>query len=224
MADVPSATYYDPNGGYGACGNPLQNTDMIVALSADQYLAGANCGKQLVATCKSLSDSSSSHCNALLSHSTLTIILRRRQVCHRHRGRPLPWLRRQRPRPLEHRVLAARRPWRGQHRRRLALRLSASTSVDPHCDVISGVTALYYRLDEVYAAGHLVYVPTAPPMRGAASLLSPATMYYGLFILGVWLRYYLLGYLSPAVVPFHSSDPDFGPSSTMRVVTTQSNR
>ncbi|KAL1708809.1 RlpA-like double-psi beta-barrel-protein domain-containing protein-containing protein [Schizophyllum commune] len=44
------ATYYDPNGGYGACGNPLQNTDMIVALSADQYLAGANCGKQLVAT------------------------------------------------------------------------------------------------------------------------------------------------------------------------------
>ncbi|KAL1722186.1 RlpA-like double-psi beta-barrel-protein domain-containing protein-containing protein [Schizophyllum commune] len=44
------ATYYDPNGGYGACGNTLQNTDMIVALSADQYLAGANCGKQLVAT------------------------------------------------------------------------------------------------------------------------------------------------------------------------------
>ena len=52
LADVPSATYYDPNGGYGACGNPLQNTDMIVALSADQYLAGANCGKQLVATRK----------------------------------------------------------------------------------------------------------------------------------------------------------------------------
>ncbi|KAI5828944.1 Non-catalytic module family EXPN protein [Schizophyllum commune] len=44
------ATYYDPNGGYGACGNVLQNTDMIVALSADQYLSGANCGKQLVAT------------------------------------------------------------------------------------------------------------------------------------------------------------------------------
>ena len=38
-----SATYYDPNGGYGACGNVLQNTDMIVALSADQYLSGANC-------------------------------------------------------------------------------------------------------------------------------------------------------------------------------------
>ena len=37
------ATYYDPNGGYGACGNVLQNTDMIVALSADQYLSGANC-------------------------------------------------------------------------------------------------------------------------------------------------------------------------------------
>uniref|UniRef100_D8PRC8 Spindle pole body component n=1 Tax=Schizophyllum commune (strain H4-8 / FGSC 9210) TaxID=578458 RepID=D8PRC8_SCHCM len=44
------ATYYDPNGGYGACGQPLQNGDMIVALSSDQYLGGANCGRQLVAT------------------------------------------------------------------------------------------------------------------------------------------------------------------------------
>ncbi|KAL1741195.1 Non-catalytic module family EXPN protein [Schizophyllum fasciatum] len=44
------ATYYDPNGGYGACGQPLQNGDMIVALSPDQYLSGANCGRQLVAT------------------------------------------------------------------------------------------------------------------------------------------------------------------------------
>ena len=43
LADVLPATYYEPAGGYGACGNVLQNTDMVVALSADQYLAGANC-------------------------------------------------------------------------------------------------------------------------------------------------------------------------------------
>ncbi|KAL1660201.1 Non-catalytic module family EXPN protein [Schizophyllum commune] len=48
--NVGRATYYEPAGGYGACGNVLQNTDMVVALSADQYLAGANCGKQITAT------------------------------------------------------------------------------------------------------------------------------------------------------------------------------
>ncbi|TRM62543.1 Non-catalytic module family EXPN protein [Schizophyllum amplum] len=47
---VGRATYYEPAGGYGACGNILQNTDMIVALSADTYLAGSACGKQLTAT------------------------------------------------------------------------------------------------------------------------------------------------------------------------------
>ncbi|KAK0497554.1 RlpA-like double-psi beta-barrel-protein domain-containing protein-containing protein [Armillaria luteobubalina] len=39
------ATYYYPNGGLGACGTPLQNSDYIVALSPDQYVGGANCGK-----------------------------------------------------------------------------------------------------------------------------------------------------------------------------------
>ncbi|OSD04055.1 hypothetical protein PYCCODRAFT_1424314 [Trametes coccinea BRFM310] len=41
------ATYYYPNGGYGACGAPLQNTDYIVALSADQYANGANCWRHI---------------------------------------------------------------------------------------------------------------------------------------------------------------------------------
>ncbi|TFK82180.1 hypothetical protein K466DRAFT_603890 [Polyporus arcularius HHB13444] len=41
------ATYYYPNGGYGACGAPLQNTDFIVALSADQYAGGANCWRHI---------------------------------------------------------------------------------------------------------------------------------------------------------------------------------
>ncbi|KAL1697424.1 Non-catalytic module family EXPN protein [Schizophyllum commune] len=49
------ATYYDPNGGYGACGQPLQNGDMIVALSADQYLGGANyAGRSVTVTVRDL--------------------------------------------------------------------------------------------------------------------------------------------------------------------------
>ncbi|KAK0207346.1 riboflavine-aldehyde-forming enzyme [Armillaria fumosa] len=39
------ATWYAPNGGFGACGTPLQNSDHIVALSTAQYAGGANCGK-----------------------------------------------------------------------------------------------------------------------------------------------------------------------------------
>ncbi|KAJ7628156.1 RlpA-like double-psi beta-barrel-protein domain-containing protein-containing protein, partial [Mycena polygramma] len=41
------ATYYDPNGGFGACGNTLQNTDFIVALGPAFYNAGAHCGQTL---------------------------------------------------------------------------------------------------------------------------------------------------------------------------------
>ncbi|KAK0497530.1 riboflavine-aldehyde-forming enzyme [Armillaria luteobubalina] len=44
------ATYYDPNGGYGACGTTLQNTDSIVALSSDQYAGGTHCGKVITAS------------------------------------------------------------------------------------------------------------------------------------------------------------------------------
>ncbi|KAK0431975.1 RlpA-like double-psi beta-barrel-protein domain-containing protein-containing protein [Armillaria borealis] len=39
------ATWYSPNGGFGACGTPLQNSDYIVALSSAQYAGGANCGR-----------------------------------------------------------------------------------------------------------------------------------------------------------------------------------
>ncbi|KAF8902709.1 riboflavine-aldehyde-forming enzyme [Mucidula mucida] len=41
------ATYYYPNGGYGACGQPLQNSDHVVALASAQYSSGANCGRQI---------------------------------------------------------------------------------------------------------------------------------------------------------------------------------
>ncbi|KAK0457326.1 RlpA-like double-psi beta-barrel-protein domain-containing protein-containing protein [Desarmillaria tabescens] len=41
------ATFYDPNGLIGACGNPLQNSDLIVALSISQYAGGAHCGTQI---------------------------------------------------------------------------------------------------------------------------------------------------------------------------------
>ncbi|KAJ6460230.1 RlpA-like double-psi beta-barrel-protein domain-containing protein-containing protein [Mycena sanguinolenta] len=39
------ATYYDPNGGYGACGNILQNSDYVVALGTNNWAAGAHCGQ-----------------------------------------------------------------------------------------------------------------------------------------------------------------------------------
>ncbi|KAF7291225.1 hypothetical protein MIND_01266000 [Mycena indigotica] len=38
------ATYYDPNGGRGACGNILQNSDFIVALGSGHWDSGAHCG------------------------------------------------------------------------------------------------------------------------------------------------------------------------------------
>ncbi|KAJ7509098.1 Non-catalytic module family EXPN protein [Mycena galericulata] len=38
------ATYYDPNGGTGACGTTLQNSDFIVALGEDTWNGGAYCG------------------------------------------------------------------------------------------------------------------------------------------------------------------------------------
>ncbi|KAI0779649.1 RlpA-like double-psi beta-barrel-protein domain-containing protein-containing protein [Fomes fomentarius] len=41
------ATWYTPNGGIGACGAPNQNTDFVVALSADQYAGGANCWRHI---------------------------------------------------------------------------------------------------------------------------------------------------------------------------------
>ncbi|KAJ7095642.1 RlpA-like double-psi beta-barrel-protein domain-containing protein-containing protein, partial [Mycena epipterygia] len=39
------ATYYDPDGGFGACGTQLQNSDFIVALPESQYDNGAHCGQ-----------------------------------------------------------------------------------------------------------------------------------------------------------------------------------
>ncbi|KAJ7020474.1 RlpA-like double-psi beta-barrel-protein domain-containing protein-containing protein, partial [Mycena alexandri] len=41
------ATYYDPNGGTGACGNPLQNNDAIVALGEGNWAGGAHCGQNI---------------------------------------------------------------------------------------------------------------------------------------------------------------------------------
>ncbi|KAI0645357.1 RlpA-like double-psi beta-barrel-protein domain-containing protein-containing protein [Trametes meyenii] len=44
---VKLATFYNPNGGTGACGKPLQNSDLIVALSSAQYSGGSNCGRRI---------------------------------------------------------------------------------------------------------------------------------------------------------------------------------
>ncbi|KAF7343507.1 hypothetical protein MSAN_01971000 [Mycena sanguinolenta] len=39
------ATYYDPDGGIGACGSVLQNNDFIVALGEGNWDGGAHCGQ-----------------------------------------------------------------------------------------------------------------------------------------------------------------------------------
>ncbi|KAK0497549.1 Non-catalytic module family EXPN protein [Armillaria luteobubalina] len=41
------ATWYQPNGRYGACGAPSQNFDLVVALPPSLYANGANCWKHL---------------------------------------------------------------------------------------------------------------------------------------------------------------------------------
>ncbi|KAF8179053.1 RlpA-like double-psi beta-barrel-protein domain-containing protein-containing protein, partial [Mycena galopus ATCC 62051] len=41
------ATYYVPNGGLGACGTHIGNSDMAVALTPADYAHGAHCGKQI---------------------------------------------------------------------------------------------------------------------------------------------------------------------------------
>ncbi|KAJ7095643.1 RlpA-like double-psi beta-barrel-protein domain-containing protein-containing protein, partial [Mycena epipterygia] len=48
------ATYYDPDGGFGACGTQLQNSDFIVALPESQYDNGAHCGQTVNVECKLL--------------------------------------------------------------------------------------------------------------------------------------------------------------------------
>ncbi|RDX44877.1 barwin-like endoglucanase, partial [Lentinus brumalis] len=42
-----TATYYQPNGGFGACGAPSQNSDFVVALSPSEYAGGANCWRHI---------------------------------------------------------------------------------------------------------------------------------------------------------------------------------
>ncbi|KAJ6479600.1 hypothetical protein C8R45DRAFT_762077, partial [Mycena sanguinolenta] len=46
------ATYYYPNGGYGACGWPLQNSGMTVAIGPDNWDGGAHCGETMTVTYK----------------------------------------------------------------------------------------------------------------------------------------------------------------------------
>ncbi|KAJ7757782.1 RlpA-like double-psi beta-barrel-protein domain-containing protein-containing protein [Mycena maculata] len=45
--NIFSATFYTPNGGIGACGAPLQNSDFIMALNEAQYNGGAHCWQHL---------------------------------------------------------------------------------------------------------------------------------------------------------------------------------
>lgn len=45
-------TYYYPEGAYGACGSINQDTDYVVALSADQYTGGSNCYRHVSISCE----------------------------------------------------------------------------------------------------------------------------------------------------------------------------
>jgi hypothetical protein len=45
------ATYYDPNGGFGACGSPLQNGNLIVALGTGNWDGGFHCGQTANVQC-----------------------------------------------------------------------------------------------------------------------------------------------------------------------------
>lgn len=49
---VLPATYYDPNGGFGACGSLLQNLDLVVALGKAHYDDGSHCGETISVGCE----------------------------------------------------------------------------------------------------------------------------------------------------------------------------
>ncbi|KAH9852758.1 RlpA-like double-psi beta-barrel-protein domain-containing protein-containing protein [Lenzites betulinus] len=40
-------TFFNPGGAFGACGSVEQDSDFVVALSADQYAGGANCFRRV---------------------------------------------------------------------------------------------------------------------------------------------------------------------------------
>ncbi|KAJ7347300.1 RlpA-like double-psi beta-barrel-protein domain-containing protein-containing protein [Mycena albidolilacea] len=42
---ILAASYYDPAGGFGACGWRIYDTDFIVALGEDTWDGGVHCGK-----------------------------------------------------------------------------------------------------------------------------------------------------------------------------------
>ncbi|KAJ6479627.1 RlpA-like double-psi beta-barrel-protein domain-containing protein-containing protein, partial [Mycena sanguinolenta] len=44
------ATYYDPDGGYGACGWQIQNSDMAVAIGSGNWNSGSHCGATMTVT------------------------------------------------------------------------------------------------------------------------------------------------------------------------------
>ncbi|KAJ7616568.1 RlpA-like double-psi beta-barrel-protein domain-containing protein-containing protein [Roridomyces roridus] len=44
------ATFYDPEGGLGACGSPIQENDFSVALTAPNFASGAHCGQPITVT------------------------------------------------------------------------------------------------------------------------------------------------------------------------------
>ncbi|KAF7343615.1 hypothetical protein MSAN_01982100 [Mycena sanguinolenta] len=58
------ARFYFPDGGIGACGNALQNSDFIVALGPDTWDDGAHCGQTIDVQPR---QNCPSHCGRFLS-------------------------------------------------------------------------------------------------------------------------------------------------------------
>ncbi|KAF8184383.1 hypothetical protein K438DRAFT_1598523 [Mycena galopus ATCC 62051] len=50
------ATYYDPDGGMGACGSTVQNYDFIVALGVDNWDDGSHCRQTVIVVVQDLCD------------------------------------------------------------------------------------------------------------------------------------------------------------------------
>jgi hypothetical protein len=48
---ILAASYYQPNGGTGACGTVLQNSDFVVALGVDHWDNGSHCGETVTVQC-----------------------------------------------------------------------------------------------------------------------------------------------------------------------------
>ncbi|KAJ6479624.1 hypothetical protein C8R45DRAFT_1155661, partial [Mycena sanguinolenta] len=51
LIPIRAATYYTPDGHLGACGWPIQTSDMAVAIGIDNWDGRSHCGAKMTVTC-----------------------------------------------------------------------------------------------------------------------------------------------------------------------------